>query len=88
MFFFKLELFSDFLIVLCLESVLDVWFFFVKVWNEIVKLMCLRDFLSNEEIDFFLFCILDGFTSESFFGFRYVVFFIMFSGFLFSGIGV
>lgn len=79
---------SDSSTALCSESVSDAWFSFAKAWNEIVKSTRSRDLLSNEETDLLLFRILDGPTSESFFGSRYVVFPIMLSGSLFSGIGV
>jgi len=73
---------------MCAKSISDSWRAFSKAWNEIVRSLRTRDLLSNEELDLLLFRRLEGKTSESFFGSSYVVFPVMLSGPLFSGIGM
>ena len=73
---------------LCSEAVSESWQMFSRAWNEIINSLRSRDLLSNEERDLMLFQTLRGRTSESFFGSRYVVFPVMLTGSIYSGIGL
>jgi len=73
---------------LCTKAVSDSWLLFSKAWNEIVRSLRTRDLLSNDEVDLLSFRRVEGPTSENFFGATYVIFPVMLTGSLFSGIGM
>ena len=73
---------------LCAEAISESWRSFARAWNEIIHSIRSRDLLSNDETNLLLFKILNGRASESFFGSHYVMFPIMLTGSIFSGIGL